>query len=142
MALIAAIQGAAALGGSLQGLFDPKDAERRQKTDDAYNRALNGDVNALAFLKQRTGEYGTVYVPGYGEVGGWATAEAKAYAKVKYQAALAVGSAQGQVQELIADVAPVVQTAAREAGYEILPQWVVWAGVAVVAYLVLTNKRA
>lgn len=142
MALIAAIQGAAALGGTLQGLFDPKDAERRQKTDDAYNRALSGDVNALAFLKQRTGEYGTVYVPGFGEVGGWATAEAKAYAKVKYQSSLSIGTAGAQVQEIIGEVAPVVQSAAREAGYEILPQWVVWAGVAVVAYLVISQKRA
>ena len=141
MALIAAIQGAAAIGGSLQGIFDPKDAERRQKTDEAYNRAIQGDVNALAFLKQRTGEYGEQYVQGYGSIAGWATGEAKTYARVKYDAARAVLATNGQVQNIIDQAAPVVQEAAREAGYEILPQWVVWGAVAVVAYLVLTSKR-
>ena len=142
MAIIAAIQGAAAIGGTLQSLFDPKDAERRAKTDAAYNLAVQGDVNALAFLKQRTGKYGEQYIPGYGQVGGWATTESKTYAQVKYDAARAVTNAGAQVEQFVQDVAPVAQAAAREAGYEIVPQWVVWAGVAVVAYLVLSKRGA
>jgi hypothetical protein len=139
MALIGAIQAGVSIWSGVQGLLDPKDAERNAKTDEAFRLAVAGDSNALLFLKQRTGEYGIVVVPGYGEVGGWASADARAYAKTKYEAALAQLRLMGQVEDWGDKAAPVVQGIAREAGYELLPQWVVWAGVAVVAYLVLRS---
>lgn len=65
-----------------------KDPERNQATDAAYALAIQGNEIALLFLRQRTGDYGVVEVPGVGQVGGWGSGAAKAYARQKYQAAL------------------------------------------------------
>lgn len=142
MALIAAVQGAITLGSSVLSLFSPKDQERKAATDQAYNLAVAGDQNALLFLKQRTGNYGTVQVPGYGLVGGWATDPAKQYASQRYQAALNELSLMGQVEKVGEQASGFIKTTAREAGYEILPQWAVWGAVAVVAFLILSKRSA
>lgn len=67
-----------------------KDPERFKATDAAHQQAVNGNEVALLFLRQRTGDYGVVNVPGVGEVGGWGSGKAKAYAREKYADALRV----------------------------------------------------
>jgi len=72
-------------------LGSSKDPERFKITDEAYNLAIAGNLLALAFLKQRTGDYGAVVIPGLeseGLIGGWGSAKAREYAKQKYAAAL------------------------------------------------------
>ncbi|MEW5918822.1 MAG: hypothetical protein AB1762_20640 [Gemmatimonadota bacterium] len=85
---VSIVQTAGPLVGGLLG-GNRKDVERLTANKTAYDAALAGDNNALLFLKQRTGEHGVVTVPGYGQIGGWATDAAKNDAKVKYSAALA-----------------------------------------------------
>lgn len=66
-------------------------ADRIAAIDRAYTEAINGSEPALLFLKQRTGDYGVITIPGMpGEYGGYATAEAKAYARQRYDDALRV----------------------------------------------------
>lgn len=88
-----AIAGAASfiddVGGLLSGSKEP---ERLAENQQAYALALQGDANALAYLRQRTGQYGTAVVPGWNNnqpTGGWATASAKADAQSKYTLAKA-----------------------------------------------------
>lgn len=156
MALIGAIAGGISLVNTATALFkDPKDAERFAKIDAAYALAVQGNENALAYLKQATGQFGVVYVPGYGNTGGFASPEAKQYALVKWNAAKVQLGLQGVVVDVtdklggVIDKAPpavqetlkdAAQTAARSSGYEILPQWVVWGGLALVAWLALRPK--
>lgn len=65
----------------------PLDAERLKQDYEAFRLALGGDVNALAFLKQRSGRYGVAVVQGYENntpIGGWATDTAQNDAYLKY----------------------------------------------------------
>lgn len=72
------------LGGS-------KEPDRIKVTDVAFQRAITGDPVALLFLKQRTGQYGVITMPPpLGEVGGWGSSTARAYALRKYNEALAI----------------------------------------------------
>lgn len=135
MALMAA---AAAIPTLIQGassLSHPKDPERFAANATAFARARQGDSAALAFLKQRTGEYGIAFVAGYGEVGGWASGAAKADAKAKYTAALAF-QAGGQA---VAQVGEMANEQLNQAGYQIVPKaqpWQLYAIGAAVAFLV------
>lgn len=129
MALMAAVAAVPTIIQGVQGLSNPKNAERFAANADALARAQQGDVNALAFLKQRTGEYGIVYIAGYGEIGGWATADAKADAKAKYTLAL--------TRQAVGTTAQQVGSAANEAlgtvGYQIVPKLETWQILALVA---------
>lgn len=129
MALMAAVAAVPTIIQGVQGLASPKNAERFAANADALARAQAGDVNALAFLKQRTGEYGIAYVAGYGEVGGWATADAKADAKAKYTLAL--------TRKAAGTTAAAVGSAANEAlgtvGYQIVPKLETWQILALLA---------
>lgn len=62
-----------------------KDPEREAADDAAFEKAKAGDANALLFLRQRSGKFGIVDVPGYGQVGGWADAKMQDDAWAKYQ---------------------------------------------------------
>lgn len=119
MALAVAIAAASQVATGIQSLSggNAKDGERLAANLTAYNRALGGDVNALAFLKQRTGNYGVATVPGYGEIAGWATATAKADAQAKYAALTTAGA----VNTAIQSAGETVRETANAAGYDIVP---------------------
>jgi hypothetical protein len=92
----ASIAATLALGKSLSGILSshPKDAERFKRNGVAYQQAVQGQQNALEYLKYRSGRYGIAQSIGYpynteGPVGGWATQSAKDDAFKLYQAALA-----------------------------------------------------
>jgi len=70
-------------------LSSSKEPDRIKVTDIAFDRAISGDPAALLFLKQRTGQYGVINIPGIGDVGGWGSGTAKAYALRRYNEALA-----------------------------------------------------
>ena len=125
---MAAVGAVPTLIQAAQGLGNPKDAERFAANADALARAQSGDANALAFLKQRTGDHGIAFIPGYGEVGGWATASAKADAKAKYAVALARQSVTGAV----ASAGAAANEALGTAGYQIVPKLETWQVLAIV----------
>lgn len=112
------ISSAATLFSSARDLIGGGDEPNRIRANDsAYQSALNGDPNALLFLKQRTGDFGIKFVPGYGEIGGWATDSAQRDARTKYEAALlaldgqqAAGALGGRVQDI-----------AQQTGHTIVP---------------------
>ena len=88
-----ALVAAAEAGASLVRVLAPflhggREPDRIKQNELAYREALGGNPVALAFLKQRTGDYGTVSLPGFGNVGGWATSSAKADARDKWQRAV------------------------------------------------------
>lgn len=119
---------------SASSLTHPKDPERFAANATAFARAKDGDQAALAFLKQRSGDYGIAYVAGYGEIGGWASAAAKADAKAKYTAAL--GFAAGA--QAVGEVGAAANEQLKQAGYQIVPTaapWQLWAIGAAVAFL-------
>lgn len=128
----------------VKDLFSGKDAERKAATDNAFEAAKAGDEDALLFLRQRTGNYGTTLVPGYGDVGGWGSDTAKAYASTKYQQVLALRNAETAVGE-IADRA---QDIAQGAGVTIVPgrkgqiSMTLVVGVIVVAVVVVIAMKA
>lgn len=131
MAAVAALPTVIQTASSLR---NPKDAERFAANADAFARAQAGDAAALAFLKQRSGRYGTMFVPGYGEIGGWATGSAKDDANAKYTAALTRQAVGGTVSQ----VGGVANEALGQAGYQIVskvPTWQLLAVGAVVAFL-------
>lgn len=119
MALAVAIAAASQVATGIQSLSggNAQDPERLAANLTAYNRALAGDTNALAFLKQRTGNYGVATVPGYGEIGGWATRTAKADAQAKYAALTTAGAVNSAIQ----DVGETVRDTANAAGYDVIP---------------------
>lgn len=84
-----------AIGGAIGGLFgNSKDKERLDKNQQMFQRALGGDMEALNFLKQRTGRFGEAKVGG-SMIGGWATDKAKRDAMSKYaQAVKQLGGAE------------------------------------------------
>lgn len=140
MALLAALPAIASGATAIQNLFHGKDGERQAATDAAYERAVNGDANALAFLRQRTGLYGTEVVPGYENntpVGGWATAAMRDYARQKYEAAKQVLGIGGQVDTAVDALSQKAAAALDERGYQVFPKWAVWAGAAVLGAAVL-----
>lgn len=98
-------------------LFGGKDGERLAANKAAYDAAIAGDDDALLFLRQRSGNYGTTLVPGYGEVGGWATDTARSDANKKYNQVVGVRQA-GAVAD---DVADAAQDLAQRGGVTILP---------------------
>lgn len=137
------VQAATAVWGVVSSVFDGKDDDRKRANEAAYQAALNGDANALLFLKQRTGNYGTAFVPGYGSIGGWATAEAKADAQQKYSAALAALDA----QQSVAGFGSTVQGIAQQTGHTIVPgtkenvTLILVAGGAIIAVLAVAAAR-
>jgi hypothetical protein len=123
-------------------MFTGRDPERQAATDEAFRRAVAGDANALLFLKQRTGDYGVIDVPGYGATGGWASPNAKEYARQKYAEAVRQLALMGQVTKVEQGIATAAKGAAQDAGYQIVPQWMIWAALAVVVgIVVMSNKR-
>lgn len=124
---VAVVQGAQTLAGG-----NSKDGDRLAANQRAYEAAVAGDSNALAFLKQRTGQYGVAYVSGYGEIGGWATEVAKADARQKYAQALQVR----QASAVAAQIPGAVQEVAQATGNTVVPftikEMVTWAVIAVV----------
>lgn len=141
------IASAGTIIGAAQTLIggNSKDAERLAKNAAALSAANAGNDNALAYLKQATGEYGIAYVPGYGNTGGWATEVARADAKVKYQAALAVRAG----QNLAGDVGDVVQDVVQKTGNTIVPgtkedlaKYAVLAVVAILALVLFLRRKS
>lgn len=67
--------GEAVLGKLLNA--HPLDAERFQRNEAAYRRAVAGDTNAMLFLKQRSGKFGIAFVGACGDkdtpgqIGAW-----------------------------------------------------------------------
>lgn len=135
MAAVAALPTVVQTASSLR---NPKDAERFAANADAFARAQAGDANALAFLKQRSGRFGIAFVPGYGEVGGWATDAAKSDANAKYTAAL--------TRQAVGGTAASLGEAANEAlgtvGYQVVPKVETWQLVAVAAVVAFLAYRA
>ncbi len=117
MAIPAFISAGVTLLSSAQSLLGGKDGERQAANKAAYQAAIAGDDNALLFLKQRTGSYGVALVPGYGEIGGWATDAAKRDAQTMYDAAIKYR----QVGEVVAGIGDTVQGVAQKAGVTIIP---------------------
>lgn len=147
MALAVAIAAASQIASGVQQISggNAKDSERLAANLTAYNRAVAGDANARDFLKQRTGDFGVATVPGYGEVGGWATATAKADAKAKYAALTTAATVTGA----IASAGETVRETANAAGYDIVPtpgglrveQLLVIGAVIVGVYLFVRSRR-
>ncbi len=132
------------ISGVTSLLGDSKDPERFQRNQAAYDLAIQGDPNALLFLRQRTGQYGIVNVPGYGETGGWATATAKADALTKYNAAKAYLAA----DNVAATAGDTIQGIAQTTGNTIVPGtkqeialWVVAGAVGVFLLSRVVSKR-
>jgi hypothetical protein len=139
------ITSAASLWSSASDLIGGKDDDRKRANEAAYQAALNGDANALLFLKQRTGLYGTAFVPGYGSIGGWATDPAKEDARQKYNAATA--ALQGQ--EFVAGAGSLIQGAAQATGHTIVPgtkdnvaTFLILGGVAIAALAFHARRKA
>src|SRR4051812_17708587 len=65
------------------------DEHRFAENQAAYNEAVAGDTDALAFLLARSRQNVTMFVNGYGTIGGWATQAAREDAARKYEAARA-----------------------------------------------------
>jgi hypothetical protein len=66
-------------------------ADRIRVIDEAFTMAIAGNEAALLLLRQRTGSYGVVAIPGMpGVYGGFATQSAKDYARQRYDEALRV----------------------------------------------------
>lgn len=112
-----------------------KETDRIRMTDAMYAEAIRGNQVALLYLRQRTGNYGIIDVPGFGQVGGWGSGTAKAYAQQRYNEALAV---LGQSGPNIIDVPGV--------GPVGVPQGVKQAGLPValgigLALMLLSRKR-
>jgi hypothetical protein len=137
--LPAFITSAVSIVQGVQGIAsgNAQDAERIAANERAYESAIAGDRAALAFLKQRTGDYGIASVPGYGSIGGWATDYAKNHARERYNAALQVLQIEGVAQT----AGGLIQGVAQGTGNTILPgtkgELALWAGVAVVAVFVV-----
>lgn len=125
-------------------LFSGKDGERMAANAAAFEAAKQGDENALMFLRQRSGNYGTTLVPGYGEIGGWATAEAKADASAKFQQVNALRN----IESATGDLADKAQDVAQGLGVTIVPgkkgqiSMTLVIGVVVVAVVVLVAVKA
>jgi hypothetical protein len=113
------ISAAGTIIGAAQSILggNAKDAERLAANAQALSAANAGNDDALAFLKQRTGDHGVAFVNGYGNIGGWATPAAKSDAKVKYQAALAARSLQGTASQ----AGDAIQNIAQQTGHTIVP---------------------
>jgi hypothetical protein len=145
MAYAAAISAGVQIVQGVQGLLggDSKDPERLQKNAAAYAAALNGDKNAALFLKQRTGEFGLVSVPGYegGQpIGGWASPTARADAKAKWTALNTTATVQAGIASVGGKAVDLVEDATGRKIVALTPmQWALL-GVAVVG-LVLVVPR-
>lgn len=146
--LIGAIQAGVTIGSTIAGAIDPKDKERMGRIDEAFRLAVAGNKAAQEWLKYRTGQYGVAAsIPGApfgdtGAVGGYGSQESRTYATSRYNTLIAQLNLMGQVEQVGEKIAPVVQKEARAAGYEILPQWVLWVGAAAVVFLVLKKGAA
>lgn len=114
------------LGGS-------SDPERLAANQRAYDAAIQGDDNALEYLRARSIQNSNVSVPGYGTVSGWATATARADAAAKYQQAKQVREVNGIAQEAGAQV----QNLAGRQGFAIIPTDQAKLAVMVVGFLLL-----
>ncbi len=93
------------------------DADRLAANQRAYDAAIQGDDNALLYLKARSLQGVFTNVPGYGQISGWATDTARADAAAKYQQAVQVRQVNGVAQRVGAQV----QDLAGAAGYAIIP---------------------
>jgi len=90
--------------GAIEGVLsslagDTKDPLRLQMNQNAYQAALGGNIDALQYLKGRSGNFGTVDCGSYrdqtqtsSQCGGWATATAEKDALAKYQAIMGGGT--------------------------------------------------
>lgn len=131
---VAAVAAAPKIASGLKKTFQKSDPRRDAGRDDATNAALNlalgGNAAAAAFIRQRTGRYGTKQVPGYGLTGRWASDHSvriarEAWARIKTQAPAVAAQADrlmgggGTVagpttaQAIVAKLPPSAQEAAR-----------------------------
>lgn len=117
LAPLASSAGTSLLGGLTANKKDPS---RLADNAEAYKKAAAGDRNALLYLRQRSGRFGQIEVPGYGVVGGWATDVAKNDAFQKYtslggDAAAASGlSPQAPIKNTLDQVQAIAQNAAAD----------------------------
>jgi hypothetical protein len=109
---VSIIQGIQSLTG---GSEEPK---RLAANQDAFSKAAAGNADALAFLKQRSGKFGTAFVSGYGSIGGWATKTAQDDAWSKYQTILTSLAASDSIGSAVGDTA---QSIAQATGNTIVP---------------------
>lgn len=126
----------AGVAKQISGMFGgSKEPDRIRLTDAMFQEAVAGNQVALLYLRQRTGNYGIVDVPGQGQVGGWGSGTAKAYAAQKYQEALRVLGQTGPNLVDVPGVGPVgVPQGVKEAGLPVA----LAVGIGV---LLLTSKR-
>lgn len=147
MALPAIIAAGVGIAQGVQTLSggSGKDPDRLAANAAAYAKALGGDRNAATFLKQRTGQYGVVNVPSYGEVGGWATATARADAVAKWEALQQTATIQTGIATVTSGVVDRVEQVTGRKIVALTPtQWAMLAlgGVAlVVVGMMLFNKK-
>jgi len=123
------------LGGS-------KEPDRIKITDIAFERAITGDPIALLFLKQRTGQYGVITLPQLGEVGGWGSSTARAYALQKYNQALAILGSPRPPATTPGPLAPIATQAAGVIGGMSGQQLALLAVGAVVVFSLLKPRRS
>jgi hypothetical protein len=120
-----------------------KEADRIKVTDVAFERAISGDAVALQFLKQRTGQYGVITMPPpLGEVGGWGSSTARAYALRKYNEALAILGQQRPPATTPGPLAPIATQAAGVIGGLSGQQLALLAVGAVVVFSLLKPRRS
>jgi len=149
MAITAIIAAGVGIAQGVQALAggDAKDLERLAKNAEMYARAIAGDRNAALFLKQRTGQYGIVTIPGEGEVGGWKTPNARADAVQKWETLQQTATVQTGLASATSTVVDKVEQITGRKIVALTPtQWAMLAlgGVVlvVVATMLFKKKRA
>jgi len=88
-AAVAVVKNIPVVGGALSSALqksDPQhDATRKNEIDTAFNAAIGGSIVEAVHVRQRTGSFGTVQLPGYGPMGGSGSDVGKSYAKQRWQ---------------------------------------------------------
>lgn len=122
---------------------DTKDPQRFAKNAQAYQAALQGDQNAAMFLDYRSGAHDpqTAMIPGYGEVGGWATGTAKADARAKFQQLSVAQTAGGLGSQIGNAIQPIIQPAANKATRDTTRNVLIIAAVAVGVVLYFRHRE-
>jgi len=85
-----------AVAGVFAGSDEKKDRDRIAGINAAFDKAVQGDVNAALYVRQRTGKWKAVQVPGYGLTGSGGSDPAQHHARITWQKVLQLPNGVGQ----------------------------------------------